>query len=84
MTGVRGEHKTPGEFRISQNWIGGSMPSKAVYVPPPHTEIAELLTDFEKFINKNCNFALSIRINTSIFRWKWKNWKITYSIIYTK
>ena len=51
MTGVRGEHKTPGEFRISQNWIGGSMPSKSVYVPPPHTEIAELLTDFEKFIN---------------------------------
>lgn len=51
MTGVRGEHKTPGEFRISQNWTGGSMPSKAVYVPPPHTEIAELLTDFEKFIN---------------------------------
>lgn len=51
MTGVRGEHKTPGEFRISQNWIGGSMPSKAAYVPPPHTEIAELLTDFEKFIN---------------------------------
>lgn len=51
MTGVRGEHKTPGEFRISQNWIVGSMPSKAVYVPPPHTEIAELLTDFEKFIN---------------------------------
>ncbi|MDY3133527.1 MULTISPECIES: Fic family protein [Campylobacter] len=51
MTGVRGEHKTPGEFRISQNWIGGSMPSKAVYVPPPHTEIADLLTDFEMFIN---------------------------------
>lgn len=51
MQGVRGEHKTPGEFRISQNWIGGSMPSNAVYVPPPHTEIAECLTDFEKFIN---------------------------------
>ncbi|TWO16359.1 Fic family protein [Campylobacter lanienae] len=51
MAGVRGEHKTPGEFRISQNWIGGSMPSKAVYVPPPHTEIADLLTDFEMFIN---------------------------------
>lgn len=51
MTGVRGEHKTPGEFRISQNWIGGSMTSKTVYVPPPHTEIAELLTDFEKFIS---------------------------------
>ena len=51
MQGVRGEHKTPGEFRTSQNWIGGSRPSNAVYVPPPHTEIAECLTDFEKFIN---------------------------------
>ena len=51
MNGVRGEHKTPGEFRTSQNWIGGSMPSTAVYVPPPHTEIAECLSDFEKFIN---------------------------------
>lgn len=51
MQGVRGEHKTPGEFRTSQNWIGGSMPSTAVYVPPPHTEIEECLTDFEKFIN---------------------------------
>ena len=51
MQGVRGEYKTPGEFRVSQNWIGGSMPSTAVYVPPPHTEIAECLSDFEKFIN---------------------------------
>ena len=51
MTGVRGEHKTPGEFRISQNWIGGSMPSTAVYVPPPHTEVSKCLSDFEKFIN---------------------------------
>jgi Fic family protein len=51
MQGVRGEHKTPGEFRTSQNWIGGSMPSTAVYVPPPHTELTECLTDFELFIN---------------------------------
>jgi toxin-antitoxin system, toxin component, fic family len=51
MTGVRGEHRAPGEFRISQNWIGGSMPSTAVYVPPPYTEISECLSDFEKFIN---------------------------------
>ncbi len=53
MQGVRGEHKTPGEFRTSQNWIGGTMPSTAVYVPPPHTEMAECLTDFEKFINND-------------------------------
>ena len=51
MQGVRGIKKTPGEFRVSQNWIGGSMPSTAVYVPPPHTEIAECLSDFEKFVN---------------------------------
>ena len=51
MQGVRGEYKTPGEFRISQNWIGSSMPSTAVYVPPPHTEVTECLSDFEKFIN---------------------------------
>ena len=51
MTGVRGEHRLPGEFRTSQNWIGGSMPSNAIYVPPPHIEIAECLSDFEKFIN---------------------------------
>jgi len=51
MNGVRGEHKTLGEFRVSQNWIGGSMPFTAVYVPPPHTEVAECLSDFEKFIN---------------------------------
>lgn len=51
MNGVRGEHKTPGEFRKSQNWIGGTRPSTAVYVPPPHTKIAECLTDLENFIN---------------------------------
>lgn len=53
MQGVRGEHKMPGEFRISQNWIGGNMPSNAIYVPPPHMEISECLTDFEKFINND-------------------------------
>lgn len=53
MQGVRGNKKTPGEFRVSQNWIGGSMPSTAVYVPPPHTEIAECLSDFEKFVNND-------------------------------
>ena len=51
MQGVRGEHKTPGEFRTSQNWIGGTMPSNAVYVPPPHTELVNCSSDFEKFIN---------------------------------
>lgn len=51
MQGVRGELKTPGEFRKSQNWIGGTMPSTAVYVPPAHTDLYECISDLEKFIN---------------------------------
>ncbi len=53
MQGVRGERKTPGEFRRSQNWIGGTMPSNAVYVPPHIMYLGELLSDFEKFIHND-------------------------------
>lgn len=49
MRGVRGEHKMPGEFRASQNWIGGSGPSDAAFVPPHHSEIPELMADLERF-----------------------------------
>lgn len=49
MQGVRGEHKTPGEFRRSQNWIGGSSPSNARFVPPYHENLAELMGDLEMF-----------------------------------
>jgi len=48
-----GEHKTPGEFRTQQNWIGGTMPSNAVYVPPSVNDMDELLSDFEKFIHND-------------------------------
>lgn len=49
MRGVRGEHKSPGEFRTTQNWIGGSGPTDAAFVPPHPTEVAELMGDMEKF-----------------------------------
>ncbi len=51
LSGVRGEKKTPGEFRTSQNWIGGTMPSTATYVPPLVEDIADCLKDLELFIN---------------------------------
>ncbi|MCI9429170.1 MAG: Fic family protein [Lachnospiraceae bacterium] len=63
LQGVRGKHKTPGEFRKSQNWIGGSKPSNAMYVPPSILDLPELLSDFEKFINNNdCNVPHLIKI----------------------
>lgn len=49
MRGARGEHKQPGEFRTSQNWIGGSSPSEAVFIPPHQTEVPELMGDLENF-----------------------------------
>lgn len=51
MQGVRGENKTPGEFRSSQNWIGGYSISTATYVPPSIEDMNGLLDDFEKFIH---------------------------------
>lgn len=53
MTGVRGDHATPGEFRRSQNWIGpaGSTPATATFVPPPVDAMTECLGDWEKFLH---------------------------------
>jgi len=47
----RGSKKTPGEFRSSQNWIGGTRPGNAVYVPPPPEMLMDCLGDFEKFLH---------------------------------
>ena len=49
MSGVRGEHKQPGEFRVSQNWIGGSSLADAVFIPPHPMEVDALMGDLELF-----------------------------------
>jgi len=53
MQGVRGKHKQPGEFRHSQNWIGGASINDAIFVPPVHTSIGELIADIEMFVHND-------------------------------
>jgi Fic family protein len=57
MQGVRGEHKQPGEFRRSQNWIGGSSLADAAFIPPAHDGVPGLMGDLEAFWH---NEAISV------------------------
>lgn len=53
LDSVRGEHKLPGQFRTSQNWIGGKSLADAKYIPPTHQLVGELMGDLEKFLNND-------------------------------
>ncbi len=51
MSGARGGDKAPGEFRRTQNWLGGTRPGNARFVPPPAHEVPDAMSDLEKFLH---------------------------------
>ncbi|OGU64274.1 MAG: cell filamentation protein Fic [Stygiobacter sp. GWC2_38_9] len=53
LQSVRGKNKLPGEYRTSQNWIGGATIKDATFIPPHYQDVPELLSDLENFTNNN-------------------------------
>ena len=51
----RGSNQTPGEFRRSQNWIGGDRPGNATFVPPPHTSVLDCMSALERFLHNDAD-----------------------------
>ncbi len=60
LSGGRGKNQSPGEFRKSQNWIGGTRPGNALFVPPPVDHLADCLSNFELFLHYK-NFPVLVK-----------------------
>ena len=62
LRGARGAGAQPGEVRRSQNWIGGTRPGNAAFVPPPPHRLAALLSDFERFMHTDSELPPLVRV----------------------
>ena len=71
LDGARGQHHMPGEFRTSQNWIGGRSINDAIFIPPPFNSVNELMSDLEKFLhNKNCGLPHLMKIGLAHYQFE--------------
>lgn len=66
MQGVRGAHATPGEFRRSQNWIGGTRPGNARFVPPPPHEVEPCMAALERFLHHDEGDGLPVLLRAAL------------------
>jgi Fic family protein len=62
MRGARGAHKQPGEIRRTQNWIGGTRPGNATFVPPPPQDLPALLGELEKYLHADNGLPPLVRV----------------------
>ncbi|HEX7845786.1 MAG TPA: Fic/DOC family N-terminal domain-containing protein, partial [Chitinophagaceae bacterium] len=71
MSGVRGDHKLPGEYRNSQNWIGGASLTDAVFIPPAEHYVGPLMSDLENFLhNKEIQVPALVRIGLAHYQFE--------------
>ena len=71
LKGVRGTHKLPGEFRQSQNWIGGSSLVDATFIPPHQDNVVDLMADLETFLhNENIPVPHLIKVGIAHYQFE--------------